>query len=234
MALGAKVVIEAYKPLLPLLATLKGDFSFVEAWQPLPDFDLHCPLMSLPLAFKTDLKTIPAEVPYLFADPEKQQEWSRKLGPKTRPRIGLVWSGSAGHKNDRNRSMPIRHFEPLLQLPFEFHSLQKDIRPADAAVLQGFPQVRTHLDELDDFADTAALVAEMDLVISVDTSVAHVAGALGKPVWILLPLVPEWRWLLDRSDSPWYPTAVLFRPVQGDWDGVIGEIAARLQSEFAS
>ena len=229
LSLGAKVVIEVPKRLLPLLLTLKGDFIFVEKGRPLPDFDLHCPVMSLPLAFKTRLETIPAEVPYLFADPDKRQEWRRRLGDKTRPRIGLVWSGNPQHKSDRSRSIALKRFAPLLQLPFEFHSLQIEIQPEDAAALPEFPQLRTHRDDQNDFSDAAALIAAMDLVITVDTAVAHIAGALGKPVWILLPWVPDWRWLLERSDSPWYPTATLFRqPAMDDWSSVIAEVSDRL------
>ena len=232
-ALGAKVIIEAQKRLLPLLSSMKCDVTFVEMSNPPPDCDLQCPLMSLPLAFKTRLETIPAEVPYLFADPDKVREVLRKLGDKTLPRIGLVWSGSPTHVDDHNRSIPLERFAPLLQLPYEFHALQIDIRPEDAAALARFPQLRTHLDEQDDFSDAAALIEAMDLVITVDAVLSHVAGALGKKVWVLNAWVPDWRWMLDRSDSPWYPSATLFRqPAKYDWNSVFDEIAARLQSEF--
>ena len=147
----------------------------------------------------------------------------------------MVWSGNPGQAPDRTRSLPVKQFAPLLRLPFEFHCLQKEFRPGDAATLAGFPQVKTYRDAFADFADTAALIAELDVVISVDTSVAHVAGALGKPVWILLPWAGEWRWLLDRSDSPWYPTATLFRqPSRGDWDGVIAAVANALKARASS
>jgi tetratricopeptide (TPR) repeat protein len=234
-ALGAKVILEVPAALLALVSTLRGDFTFVAAGRPLPDFDLQCPMMSLPLAFKTELDTIPADIPYLFADPIRRERWRSRLGPRTRPRIGLVWSGKPGLRPDLTRSMPFRHLLGLSGLPFEYHCLQKEIRETDRAALSDVPQIKTYTDELADFADTAALIAEMDLVISVDTSIAHVAGALGKPVWILLPWAGEWRWLLDRGDSPWYPTAELIRQTRmGDWDGVVADVSARLISAFLS
>lgn len=224
-ALDAKVVIEAPASLMTLLSTLKGDLTLIEKGQSLPAFDMHCPIMSLPLAFKTTIDTIPAVVPYLYADPKKQQFWHDRLGSKTNPRVGLAWSGSSTHQNDHNRSIPLKLLEPLLSLPFEFHSLQKDIRLDDAVHLKQCDQVQLHHDYLYDFSDTAALISEMDIVISVDTSVAHLAGALAKPIWILLPFSADYRWLLNRSDSPWYPTATLFRqPKISDWSTVIAEV----------
>lgn len=232
-ALGAKVVLEVPAPLVSLLSTLKGNFTIVEKGKYLPDFDMVCPVMSLPLAFKTTVETIPATVPYLHVNQDKQAEWHLRLGNKTRPRVGLVWSGATGHKNDYNRSIALQSLQPLLQLPIEFHSLQKEIRPDDKAAITSLPQIRLHQDELDDFSDTASLAQEMELVISVDTSVAHLAGALGLPVWVLLPDSPDYRWMLDRSDSPWYPTATLIRQREtGNWSGVISEITQRLKAKF--
>jgi tetratricopeptide (TPR) repeat protein len=229
---AAHVVIEAPSALLPLLATLNGEYSFVAFGDPLPAFDYHCPIMSLPRAFHTTLDTIPADVPYLFADPARQQVWRTTLGEKTVPRIGLAWSGQTAHPNDAKRSLQLAQLAPLLELPFAFHCLQKEIRPADAARLKDFSQLRIHADALHDFADTAALVAEMDLVIAVDTSLAHLAGALGKPLWLMLSWAGEWRWLQDRTDSPWYPTATLFRqPVLDDWSDVLATMMARLQAQ---
>ncbi len=234
-ALGAKVVVEVPPALLPLVSTLQGSFTLVPSGQPLPAFDLQCPIMSLPLAFRTTVDTIPANVPYLFADPARLQVWRLRLGPKARMRVGITWSGNPTHKNDLNRSIPARLLAPLLALPVDFHALQKDVRPEDAAALAQYANVQVHSADLGDFADTAALAQEMDLVISVDTSVAHVAGALGRPVWLLLPFNPDYRWLLGRSDSPWYPTATLFRqPVIGDWASAISQVAARLQARPAS
>jgi tetratricopeptide (TPR) repeat protein len=232
--LGANVVVEAKKRLLPLLTTLEGDFVFVEAGRPLPEFDLYCPIMSLPRAFGTRLETIPAKVPYLFAEPEKQNLVLTRLGAKGVPRIGLVWSGSPGQKADRLRSISFIRLEPLLRMPFEFHCLQKEIGPEDLPALNSFG-IQTHHDEQNDFSDAAALIACTDLVITVDTAVAHVAGAMGKPVWILLPYMADWRWLLDRQDSPWYPTARLFRQrTGGDWAGAIDDVTGRLRAhDFA-
>jgi hypothetical protein len=227
-ALGAKVVLEVPGALLSVIATLKGNFRIVERGAPLPRFDLHCPVMSLPHAFKTTLQTIPSRVPYLDADPDKRTQWQAQLGPKTRARVGLAWSGSAWHRNDRNRSVPLQQMEPLFSHPVEFHSIQKEPRPEDSALMRHIP-LRPHSDQLKDFSDAAALIREMDLVICVDTSVAHLAGALSAPVWILLPFTPDCRWMLDRSDSPWYPTATLIRqPEAGDWRSVIADVSRRL------
>jgi len=229
-AAGATVIIEVPKALMSLTTTLKGKFTLIEAGQTLPDFDYHCPVMSLPLAFKTTLETIPADIPYFFADPEKQAIWQQRLGEKKSFRIGLVWSGSTAHTNDRNRSLPIIQLAPLFTLPAEFYALQKEIRPEDASFLAKNKTIKNYQDDLLDFSDTAALIAEMDLVISVDTSVAHLAGALGKPLWLLLAFSQDYRWLLNRNDSPWYPTATLFRqPKLGDWDQLITQIKTQLE-----
>lgn len=226
---AAKVILEVPSALISVISTLKGNFTLVEQGKPLPDFDLHCPIMSLPLAFKTSLATIPAEIPYLYADSQKRQRWRDLLGHQTIPRVGLVWAGSIGHKQDYKRSIPVQELQALLSLPMEFHALQKELRNDDLFLLGKYPQVHLHHNELTDFSDTAALIAELDLVISVDTSVAHLAGAMAKPVWILLPFAPDYRWLLERNDNPWYPTATLFRQTaSGDWNGVIAEVSAKL------
>ncbi len=228
-ALGAEVVLEVQAPLLPLASSLKGSRQLVRRGDPLPAFDLHCPLMSLPLALGTTVATIPATVPYLSADPAKVDDWRRRLGPRSGPRIGLAWSGSSIYRNDRERSLPLGLLGGLLALPAEFHVLQKEIRPEDLAALERHDQVRVQADQLRDFSDTAALLELMDLVISVDTSVAHLAGAMGKDVWILLPFLPDHRWFLARIDSPWYPTATLLRqPRPGDWPAVMNELGRRL------
>jgi len=227
--LGATVVVEAFPPLLPLAATLKGNYTLVASGQPLPHFDLHCPVMSLPLAFKTTLETIPAEVPYLFADPARIAALRTRLGPKSRMRVGVALSGNPAQQDNHNRSVPARLLAPLFGLPVDFHVLQKGFLPGDAAELARFDNVLVHDDQIGDFGDTAALMNEMDLVISTCTSIANLAGALGRPLWVLLSYIADWRWLLDRSDSPWYPTATLFRQhAIGDWSPVIAEVAARL------
>lgn len=229
VALGAEVVLEVPAPLHGLVSTLQGGLSCIVRGEPLPPFDLHCPLMSLPLALKTTVADIPSSVPYLFADRAKVAQWQRHLGPADRPRIGLAWSGSSIYRNDRERSVPLSLLRDLLALPIELHVLQKEIKDEDLATLKAHRQVRLHQDRLADFSDTAALVEILDLVVSVDTSVAHLAGAIGKPVWILLPFAPDHRWFLDRTDSPWYPTATLLRQSRpGDWPGVLAELARRL------
>jgi tetratricopeptide (TPR) repeat protein len=223
--LGAKVILEVPLALMSLVSTLKGQFTLVESGKPLPDFDYHCPVMSLPLAFKTTVDTIPVQLPYLYADEDKKQQWQEKLGNKTVTRKGLVWSGSTIHKNDHNRSLLLQQLASLLELPVEFHSLQKEVRAVDIKTLTDFPHIHQHQEDLLDFADTAALVDAMDIIISVDTSVAHLAGAMGKKVCVLLPYAPDYRWMLDRTDSPWYPTATLFRqPAIDDWESVVAEI----------
>jgi tetratricopeptide (TPR) repeat protein len=232
-AQGAHVAMQALPGVMPLLATLKDDIELIEIGRPLPAFDLCCPLLSLPFVLNLPRPETAANIPYLFADPVKREAWRRRLGEKRRRRIGLVWSGNAQQDNDHNRSMALRHLAPLLRLPFAFHCLQKEIRPADAEMLAAFPRLAVHADELHDFADTAALAAEMDLIVAVDTASAHLAGALGLPVWIMLSFAADWRWLTDRRDSPWYPTATLFRqPSLGDWDAVVRDVRVALAERF--
>jgi tetratricopeptide (TPR) repeat protein len=226
-ARGASVVLEVPRPLVRLLSGLPC--RVVPAGTPLPAFDLHCPLMSLPLAFGTRLETVPAALPYLSADPAAVARWQERLGATDLRRVGIVWSGNPKHKNDRNRSLPLDTVARIGRAGCELVSLQKDVRADDACVLAARPDIRSFAHDLSDFADTAALVAAMDLVVTVDTSIAHLAGALGKPVWILLPVAPDWRWMLNREDNPWYPTARLFRQATpGDWDEVIERVTAEL------
>ncbi|BCM23858.1 tetratricopeptide repeat protein [Methyloradius palustris] len=227
-ALGAEVILEVPKPLVKLIEAMKGDFKVIAQSSVFTEFDAHCPLMSLPLVFKTRLETVPADVPYLFADQEKTADFA--LADKQKLQVGLVWSGSTTHNNDHRRSIPLATLRPLLDLPVSFHNLQKEIRANDQVVLNLLPQIKSYTERLQDFTDTAALIAQLDLVITVDTSVAHLAGAMGKPVWILLPYVPDYRWLLNTESSPWYPTARLFRQkTVGDWGTVLTELIAALQ-----
>ena len=229
-ALGARVVMELPEPLLDLLKDLAGVSEFIAKGSALPAFDYHCPLLSLPLAFKTDLGTVPTLPRYLGADGERIAKWRARLGERTKPRIGLVWSGNIDHKDDHNRSMSLTDLLKHLPARYQYVSLQREVREADQALLAARSDILHFGDELKDFADTAALCEQMDLIISVDTSVAHLAGALGKPVWILLPFRPDWRWLLERTDSPWYPSARLFRQEKmGDWDGVMKSVKAELR-----
>lgn len=227
-ALGARVVVEAPVELKVLFATLDGVDLLVARGDPLPPFDLHCPLLSLPLEFRTDLSSIPAHVPYLRADPVRVEHWRGRLGASDRPRIGLVWSGNPLHLNDRNRSITLADLLPLLDDCYEWISLQKVVRDEDRPTLDASP-IRFVGDALTDFAETAALTEAMDAVISVDTSVAHLAGALGRPLAVMLPHTPDFRWLLDRDDSPWYPGARLFRqPEGGQWAPVVERIREAL------
>ncbi len=222
-AQGARVVLEVQPALKDLISGIEGPAEVIARGEDLPEFDIHCPLLSLPLAFGTRLDTIPADIPYLTVPPDRITAWSSHLERSALHRVGLAWSGGRTHRNDHNRSIALTHLAPLFADPqIQFVSLQQELRDGDLEILQANPQIVHFGDELHDFADTAAVVSELDVVISVDTSVAHLAGALGKPVWILLPFAPDWRWLLDRKDSPWYPTARLFRqPKIADWDGVI-------------
>lgn len=229
--LGARVILQVQPPLRSLLTRLAGPVQVVAQGDPLPPFDVHCPLMSLPLAFGTELASIPAEIPYLSADPTETAAWRARLGETDTPRVGLAWSGRPAHRNDMNRSIPLAELAPLFQAGAEFISLQKDVREEDRESLASTPAIRDFGGQLRDYADTAALIACLDLVITVDTSVAHLAGALGKPVWILLPSDPDWRWLLGREDSPWYPSARLFRQTRlHEWGSAIPHITEALRN----
>jgi tetratricopeptide (TPR) repeat protein len=230
-ALGAKVLLRVDASLAALMTTLAGVSKVIGAGEALPHFDFYCPLLSLPLAFGTELATVPASVPYLRAPQERVAKWRARLPHNGRLRIGLCWAGSPQHLHDRRRSLPLERFATLLSVPgLDFVSLQKDLGASDAALLREH-RVSDLGPELADFADAAAVIAMLDVIISVDTSVAHLAGAMGKAVGLLLPYSPDFRWLLGRMDSPWYPTMRLFRQSAiGDWDGVL----QRLRQELAN
>ena len=241
-ALGARVVLETERPLLRVLETLDGVDQRVAHGEPLPDFDVHCPLMSLPLAFGTRVETIPAEVPYLAAEPALVAAWAERLGPRSRPRVGLVWSGGfradqpdAWALNER-RNIPLARLAGFKGLDIDFVSLQKG-QPAESELdllkASGWdgPDILSFTEHITDFADTAALIETLDLVVAVDTSTAHMAGALGKPVWILSRYDACWRWLDRREDTPWYPTARLFHQATfGDWDAVLARVRIALEA----
>jgi len=231
-ARGARVIFEVQQTLQTLMTSLGGRAQLVPKGGPLPAFDLHCPLVSLPRAFGTRLETIPTATRYLSAPAQRMTTWQSRLQGQPGPRIGLVWSGNPGHERDRERSIALREFLPLLDAlgaEATFVSLQKDVCADDAVVLKTRADVLDCGNALEDFSDTAALISQLDLVISVDTSVAHLAGALGKPVWILLTYFPDWRWLLGRDDSPWYPTTRLFRQDGSrTWEGVIARVREML------
>jgi tetratricopeptide (TPR) repeat protein len=229
VARGARVILEVQAPLKSLLTGLRGVEAVLARGEPLPQFDLHCPLLSLPLLFGTTRETVPAKVPYIHAAVDRCDSWRRQL-PRDTAVIGLVWSGNPKSSKDRQRSIPFEKIASWLGIPgIQFVSLQKDARPADARALQEQQKVIDLGIDLKDFSDTAAVISQLDMVVTVDTSVAHLAGAMGKPVWILLPYVPDFRWLLDRTESPWYPSARLFRKSKGrDWDEVISQVRREL------
>jgi tetratricopeptide (TPR) repeat protein len=226
--LGCEIVFETQAALVPLIKAQSDNVKIISQGEALPRFDVHCPLLSLPLAFKTTLETIPAKVPYLFPPSEKLELWRTKLGTKSKFRIGLAWSGRL--LPDFRRSVPLELLLPIMSEKAEWHSLQKEVREDDRGSLESNLSIIDHSRSLNDFSDTAALIAQLDLVISIDTAVAHLAGALGKPVWILLPFHPDFRWLRDREDSPWYPTARLFRQTRdGEWGDVIDRLLPELK-----
>jgi tetratricopeptide (TPR) repeat protein len=230
---GARVILSAPQALKSLFTSLRGVAALVEQGAR-PSFDLHCPLLSVPLALGSDLTTIPAPRRYLQPDRTSTLKWLARLRTRDgRPRIGLTWSGSKSHNKDLERSIPLTQFSSILDFPAHWISLQKEVRSSDEPALHARPQILRFGEELTDFADTAALIENLDLVISVDTAVAHLAGALGRRVWILLPRIADWRWMQDRSDSPWYAAATLFRQADsGDWESVLREVAHGL-SELA-
>jgi tetratricopeptide (TPR) repeat protein len=235
--LGAKVILEVQKPLWGVLAGLEGVWQWVgqgvHQGGAAPETDYHCPLLSLPLAFKTRLDTIPSPARYLRGAADKVARWQAKLGAASTPRIGLAWSGGT-HRPEDNRRIPLADLIRHLPQGFQYVSLQKELPESERQTLRSNPAVLDFADDLN-FDNTAALCECLDLVISIDTSVAHLSGALGKRTWILLAFNPDWRWLLGRTDSPWYPSATLYRQESiGNWNGVLSQVAADLQRTFAS
>ena len=226
---GGHVIVEVQPELKRLAADLQGAEVVIGRGDPLPAFDEHCPFLSLPLAFATTPASIPAAIPYLAAPEPLRNAWRTRLETLSSPRIGLVWAGRPEHRRDRDRSLALSALAPLSIAGATFFSLQKG--PAAAQAKSPPPGMVLHDlgDELGDFADTAAAMSALDLIITVDTSTAHLAGAIGRPVWVLLAQPPDWRWFLDREDSPWYPTARLFRqPSRGEWKPVVERVAAEL------
>ncbi len=225
-----RVVLECPEELLPLRDGIPGVDKAVQLGRPLPPFDAHVPLLSVPGILGTTLATIPADVPYIKPDPARIAEWAKKLTPSNNVKVGLVWAGRPDNSVDTRRSCSLREFAPLASATrVDFYSLQKGPASSQAASPPMGMKLIDLTPDLHNFADTAALIANLDLVISVDTAVAHLAGAMARPVWTLLPFCPDWRWLLDRSDSPWYPTMRLFRqPAIGAWSAVMKTVAAAL------
>ena len=219
---GARVVLEVHAELKDPMTRLAGPAAVIGRGEPRPAHDFHCPLGSLPLALKIRPDSVPSDIPYLAADPGRVARWGERLAAHGTPRVGIVWAGNVAHTDDRNRSLPLDKLAPLFaQDGARVVSLQRDLRAGDAERLATTPVL--HLGpELADFDDTAAVLAQCDLVISVDTSVAHLAGALGRPLWVLLPFSADWRWTAAGERSPWYPSARLLRqPRPGDWESVV-------------
>jgi hypothetical protein len=247
---GASVIMEVQKSLVGLLKSVEGVKLVITKQDALPPVDFHAPLMSLPGILKTTVQTIPSDVPYISADPGLLDGWRQRLlaaeaagprptaGERSGIRVGIVWRGTPGHRLDRDRSVELRQFAPLAQAPaaeVRFVSLQvldTQVPGSNLSIRERehppFPMIDLTAG-IRDFSDTAALIANLDLVISVDTAVVHLAGAMARPVWTLLPYVPDWRWLLDRQDTPWYPTMRLFRqPQYGNWSAVLERVGGEL------
>jgi len=227
-ALGAYVILEVPAPLMALMRTLDGWDELITVGESVPPADFQTPLMSLPLCFNTRVETIPAPIPYLAADPARVSAWAQRLGPRSMPRIGLAWSGNPALKTDTLRSAPLAELAGLILPGFSYHAVQRDIRQADRPALQALG-IQEHGADIGDFADAAALIELMDLVISVDSAPAHLAGAMGKQLWVILYHAAEWRWMMHRPDSPWYPTARLYRQaVAQDWRSLAARVAVDL------
>jgi tetratricopeptide (TPR) repeat protein len=227
---GAQVILECQKELKSLIQQLRGVHSVITREDPLPEFDVHCPLLSLPLVFNTTPESIPAKIPYVAPNTIMLQEWSDKVkNDNARLKVGIVWSGNPKNKADQFRSIPLESFLQLWKIAGGYYSLQKGEGSSQVKKLSEMFKLIDYTDEIHDFSDTAALIENLDLVICVDTAVAHLAGALGKPVWTLLPFNPDWRWMLNREDSPWYPTMRLFRQLSpGDWGSVMDNVEKEL------
>jgi hypothetical protein len=231
-ARGARVVLIVQDSLQSLLSTLPGlSLCLPSSAATLPVVDVRCPVMSLPLAFRTTLDTIPPTI-RLSPPVDRVKAWEERLGAQDRLRVGLVWSGSLTHPNDYNRSISLRLLTSILDVDVTFVSLQRDPRPDDRAVLLERTDIVDLTTHLTDFSETAAIVSCLDLVITVDTSVTHLSGAFGRPTWVLLPYTPDYRWLLDRDDSPWYPTMRLFRQTATrEYASVLDRVRAELLAE---
>jgi len=228
---GAEVIVSVQGPIERLAAEVEGVSAVIPHGQPLPPYDLHVPMMSLPYAFATRLDSVPGE-PYLSAPAAERALWSDRLGPATRPRIGLCWSGSPGQKDNRWRSLALERLKPLLALDADLFALQTEMSEADRATLAASP-IRDLSGELGSYADTAAVMERMDLIITVCTSAANLAGGLGRPTLVMLSAMADWRWGLEPDSSPWYPTARLFRQTRlGAWDEVIAKVTAAAKARL--
>lgn len=227
---GARVVLEINGESLSIIRRSAGFDEIVERGSLPPAFDMHCEMMSLPMALGLRLDDLPGPMPYLSPDPRRVERWRQRLAALPRPLIALVWAGRPTHSNDANRSLALAQLAPLAQADASFVSIQKGPAAAQADTPPNGMKLLSLSAQIGDFEDTAAILCLADLLISVDSSPVHLAGALGRPVWVMLPKVPDWRWLLERTDTPWYPHMRLFRQdVRTDWSGVISRIAGELK-----
>lgn len=230
-ALGGRVILEGQAPLVPVLKTLDGVDEVATYGHPLPRYDVCCPMLSLMRAFGTEVDTIPTNIPYLASEPERRTRWKQRLPDTGRLKVGIGWAGSPTHQNDRHRSIPLALWKPFIEAAagVDFYGLQVGPGRSQIAEAGLTGRVVDLGNEIQDFADTAAIVDQLDLVISIDTSLVHLTGALNRPVWVMVTYAPDWRWLLDRDDSPWYPSLRLFR--QGEdatWGPVLERVFAAL------
>jgi len=231
-----EVVLGCSAEMGPILQNVPGVKQYCHRWNDVPGHAAHCRLSTLPYLFHTNLETIPAQVPYLKADPARVAVWRERFATQLPPgrRIGLAWTGRPTHPNDRRRSLPLARMRPIAEAGNAvFVSLQKPMPANDLTAMAHFPAMTDLSADLTDFGETAAVMENLDIIITVDTAMGHLAGALAKPVWIMLPKAADWRWMLDRSDSPWYPTVRLFRQgFPGAWDVVLAEVATALAQEL--
>jgi len=230
---GGRIIVECRKAMRRLLESAAGINELALAGEPLPPYDVHVPLLSLPRIFQTSLGTVPAHTPYLFASEDDIARWRRQLAHEEAVKIGIVWRGTAEKRGNPTRACPLAHFQPLIDLPgVKLFSLQKEYGDDDLPLPDGIEDLSPHLA---DFADTAAAMRALDLVITIDSAAAHLAGALGQPTWVLLSTGSDWRWLMDREDSPWYPSIRLFRQTQPrEWTDVLARVADAVEHEFLS
>ena len=238
-AKGGHVTFECQKNLFRLLKNNEGFDEIIEkvsANEENSHFDVQVPLLSLPGIFGTTFENIPSNVPYITVEPEPVKQWNTRIEHNDDFKIGIVWAGSPHHRNDRNRSCKLEDFTQLAEIPgLSFYSVQKGPASAEALNPPGEMKIINLGNEMNDFTDTAAVIVNLDMVISVDTAVVHLAGAIGKPVWNLLPFAPEWRWQLDLDDSPWYPGMRLFRQTKPkDWSGVFEQVKKALISAIST
>lgn len=228
---GAAVVLEVAQEVLPLASRMTGFDSIVPRGSLVTDFHTHCELMSLPMVMGLTLEQLPGTIPYLSASSAHVAKWRQRLSDLPRPLVALVWAGRPAHHNDANRSMSLTDLAPLAMPGVTFLAIQKGPQAEQAMTPPAGINIISLDREIEDFEDTAAILTIADLLISVDSSPVHLAGALGRPAWVLLPFVPDWRWLLERSDTPWYPSVQLFRQsTAGDWSGVLAQASKALRS----